>query len=167
MNDDEKAHYEEWKRKCAATRERKDRERVEAQKKLIQEKPGYRLVTRGPNKGQLKWMGYKQQRIDKSSIAWDNQRSEEEAHERVQSSPRPIPLLQKPEEQQKKVRAYSEIILAFIFIFSVSIISFLMAKLFAYFGIMSLAVLIDAVCYLVKTRRARRSRYLPFLWWFL
>lgn len=162
MNEEEKAHYDEWKRRCAETREHTRRELAEAQSKIAKEKPGYRLITRGPNKGQLKWMGYRQQRMDRSSVRRKQIVEARKALEPTPVSPPPIP------EQPKRREQFSpEIIWAFIFIFSVSIISFLIAKLFAYLGFMGLAVFIDVICYLILAKKSRYSRYLPFLWWFL
>jgi hypothetical protein len=166
MNDDEKAHYEEWKRKCAETRKRKRHELAETQSKIAAEKPGYRLITRGPNKGKLKWMGYQQQRKDRGSIAWGKRKKEEETRKLLEPTPA-VPSVPKPEEPEKKEYVSPEVIWAFVFIFSVSIVSFLIAKMFAYFGIMGLAVFIDAICYLVMAKKTRHSRYLPFLWWIL
>ena len=64
MTDEEKAYYEEWKRKCAETRATKRQELAQERAKLLREKPGYRIPTRGSKKGQLVWMGYRQQQID-------------------------------------------------------------------------------------------------------
>jgi hypothetical protein len=64
MTDEERAHYEEWQKKCAATRARKKQELAQARAKLLREKPGYRIPTRGSKKGQLVWIGYKQQQTD-------------------------------------------------------------------------------------------------------
>jgi hypothetical protein len=160
MNDEQKAHFDEWQRKCAETKARTSRELAEAQSKISKEKPGYRLITRGPNKGQLKWVGYRQRGRDTSSVVLARISEEREARKLHE----PLPILEQPKRGEK---VSPEIIWAFVFIFSVSIISFLIAKLFAYLGFMGLAVLIDAVCYHIFAQKSRYSRYLPFLWWFL
>jgi hypothetical protein len=165
MNEDDKAHYEERKKKCGETKGLTKRELAEAQAKIIEEKPGYRLITRGPNKGKLRWAGYKQQRIDRSSIAQAKRRRAEDARKLLDPPSVTMPL---PKSGGPKTRELSpEITWAYVFVFSVSIVSFLIAKLFAYFGVVGLAVLIDALCYLVRAKKTRQSRYLPFLWWFL
>jgi hypothetical protein len=166
MNDEEKSHYEEWKRKCAETKKRKSCERAETQSKIMKEKPGYRLITRGPNKGQLKWMGYKRQRIDRSSVAWAKSRKKEETRKLPETTP-VVPPPSQREEPKSKEYVSPEVIWGFIFIYSVSIIPFFIAKMFAYLGIMGLALFIDAVCYLMKAKKTRYSRYLPFFWWML
>jgi hypothetical protein len=180
MNDDEKAHYEEWKRKCAETRASKKREALEAIVKAeakaladaLEAGPGYRRIKSGPHRGTVVWKGSRQQRLDEIAIAKENRRKAEAERQarRLVDREQTQALLQsiKEKEASKKKQIVSpEIVWAFVFIFSVSIISFLIAKKFASFGIMGLAILIDFICYLLFAKKSRYSRYLPFLWWIL
>jgi hypothetical protein len=180
MNDDEKAYYEDWKRKSAATKARKKREAVEAAMKAdakaladaLDVSPGYRRIKSGRNKGLVVWRGSEQQRLDEIAIAKDRSRKKEEARraQRIIDREKTESLLQafkEEKEKKKKERVSPEIIWAYIFIFSASIISFLIAKMFASFGIMGLAVFVDFICYMLFAKTSRYSRYLPFLWWFL
>lgn len=179
MTDQERAYYEAWKKKGADTRARKKRDLAEAVKQeeasafadVIDAGPGYRRIKSGPNKGTVVWRGSEQQRLDEIVIAKENRRKREESRrtqmlidrEETQALLRSI----KEKEASKKEKIISpEIIWAYVFIFSVSIISFLIAKLFAGLGIMGLAIFIDATCYIVKAKKTRNSKYLPFLWWF-
>ncbi len=180
MTEDEEAYYDEWKRKCEATRIRKKREIVEAAAKAearalvdaLDASPGYRRIKSGPNKGTVIWKGSHQQRLDEIVIAKENRRraeterrarrlAEREASEAVLRS------IKEKEATREKELVSTEIIWAYIFVFSVSIISFLIAKMFASFGIMGLAIFIDFICYMLLAKRYRHSRYLPFLWWIL
>ena len=180
MNDDEKAYYEDWKRKSAATKARKKREVVEATIKAdakaladaLNVSPGYRRIKSGRNKGRVVWRGSEQQRLDEIAIAKDRNREKEEARraQKIIDREKTESLLQtfKEEKEEKKKEIVSpEILWAYIFLFSASIVSFLIAKLFASFGIMGLAVFIDFICYMFFAKKSRYSRYLPFLWWFL
>jgi len=180
MNEVEKAHYEEWKKKCAETRARKKREAVEATVKAeaktladaLESGPGYRRIKSGPNKGTVVWKGSHQQRLDEIAIAKENRRKAEAERQarRLIEREQTQALLQsiKVKEASKKKEIVSpEIVWAYVFIFSVSIISLLIAKMFASFGIMGLAILIDFICYLLFAKKSRYSRYLPFLWWIL
>jgi hypothetical protein len=180
MDDLEKANYDEWKKKCADTRARKKREALAATARgeakaladALDVGPGYRRIKSGPNKGAVVWKGSSQQRLDEAAIAKENRRKKEEERraQRLLDREETGALLQSIEERKASKRreiVSPEIVWAFIFIYSVSIISFLIAKMFASFGIMGLAIFIDAVCYMLYAKRSRYSRYLPFLWWIL
>lgn len=180
MDDLGKANYEKWKKKCADTRARKKREAAETTAKAkakafadaLDAGPGYRRIKSGPNKGTVVWKGSHQQRLDEIAIANENRRKKEEERraQRLIDIEKTDALLQSFKEKEasrKKKTVSPEIIWAFIFIYSVSLISFLIAKMFASFGIMGLAVFIDAVCYMLYAKKSRYSRYLPFLWWIL
>ncbi len=164
MTEDEKAHYEEWKKKCAETRKRKSRELAEVQAETMEENPGYRLITRGPNKGKLNWLGYQQQRMDRSSIAWAKRRKADEERRKLEPPELQKPIVLEPPKPSPKFSP--EVFLAFAVIMTLWLISFFIMKALASFGILGVCALIDAVCYAAKGKRRRHSRYLPFLWWF-
>lgn len=155
MTEEQKAHYEEWKKKCAATRARNLTElHSEHQHEW---KPGFKLITRGPRKGQFKWMGYKQQSADRSAIVFAQSRKAIDALKPTE------PLADKSPREKPKFSW--EFVIAIIFIYSVSIISFFISKAFASFGVLGLAVFVDFAVYSIKKKRRYGSKYLPFLWW--
>jgi hypothetical protein len=180
MNDDEKAYLEEWKKKCAATRARKLHEASESMKKAREKAladalavgPGYRRIKSGPHKGTVVWKGSEQQRLDDIAIARENYRKEAERRTAQmlidrQEADAPRHAVEENDKSPQKETISLEFLLPVVFIFSVSIVSFLIAKMFAAFGMMGLAIFIDFICYQIKAKRSRYSKYLPFLWWFL
>ena len=168
MTEEEKAHFEEWKKKCAETKSRKKQELAQTQAKLLREKPGYRIAKHGDQKGQLVWMGYKQQQTD-INMARNAQKHEEaiarRAFEAAKAPPTPIvPQAPIAPSKRNEIKPY-EVILAYVFICSITIAYVMIAKAIAHFGFLGLAILIDFILYSIKAKRMRHSRYLPFLWW--
>jgi hypothetical protein len=58
-----------------------------------------------------------------------------------------------------------ELIIYFVSIVLLTLLSFFIAKAFASFGVLALAILIDFILYSLKKRPKYRGKYLPFLWW--
>lgn len=170
MTDEERAHYEEWQKKCAATRARKKQELAQARAKLLREKPGYRIPTRGSKKGQLVWIGYKQQQTDINMVRNAEKRQEAVARKAIEAANAPpiSTVTPAPIEPTKRneIKPY-EVILAYLFVCSVTLTYVFIAKAIAQFGFLGLAIFIDFVLYSIKARKTYRSRYAPFLWWFL
>jgi hypothetical protein len=182
MTDEEKVYYEEWKKKCAETKARTKREIVEANVKAeakaladaLDAGPGYRRIKSGPKKGTVVWKGSEQQRLDDMVLARENRRLASIAREervaklKADSAALAISLesVAKPEKPSKRKDAI-EIILAYIFVCAITITYVMIAKAIAQFGFLGLAIFIDFILYSIKARKPYRSRYVPFLWWFL
>jgi len=169
MTEDEKAYYEEWKRKCAATRARKKRERVQERAELLKDKPGYRIPTRGSKKGQLVWMGYRQQQID-MNVARNAEKIREAAAKRSLEASQhpPTPVAQQTSPSPAKSRhAALEVILAFLFVCAVTLAYVYLAKGIARLGFLVPAIFLDFFFYSMLAKRPYRSRYAPFVWWYL
>lgn len=168
MTDEEKAHYEEWQKKCAATRARKKQELAQERAKLLKEKPAYRIP--GSKKGQLVWIGYRQQQTDINMVR--NAEKHKEAAERraieAANAPPISTVTPAPMEPTKRneIKPY-EVILAYLFVCAVTLTYVFIAKAIAQFGFLGLAIFIDFVLYSIKAKKTYRSRYAPFLWWFL
>jgi hypothetical protein len=170
MTDEEKAHYEEWKKKCAETRARKKQELAEARAKLLRDKPGYRIAKGGDKKGQLIWMGYRQQQTD-INMARNAQKHEEAiARRAIEAANAPsisiITSTPIAPAKRSEIKPY-EVIVAYLFACAVTLTYMFIAKAIALVGFLGLAILADFVLYSIKARKAYRSRYAPFLWWFL
>lgn len=169
MTEDEKAYYEEWKRKCAATRARKKQERAQENAKLLKDKTGYRIPTRGSKKGQLVWMGYRQQQID-MNMARNAEKNREAAAKRAleaaQRSPTPI-TQQTPSSPATRPSEALEVILAFLFVCAVTLGYVFIARGIARLGFLGPAILLDFFFYSILAKKSYRSRYAPFVWWFL
>lgn len=167
LTDEQKAHYVEWKRKCAESKKKNLAEfRADHQDGR---KPGYKLITRGPRKGKWVPKSYKALRAEKKDAAWakyQDSKSKRLAREAEEEKLRPsVPQAATPEKRKHK-HFDPEILLALFVVTALCLLSFFIAKLFAAFGILTLAVFIDAIFYSLKRRSSPRRRYLPFLWWF-
>lgn len=165
LTDDQKAHYEEWKRKCAESKGKNLADfRVDHQQGW---KSGYKLITRGPRRGQWVPKNYKELRAEKKAEAWaryEDSKRRRLAREEEEAKLRPgISRVAQPKKQK---HFDPEILLALFVVTTLSLLSFFIAKLFAAFGILTLAVFIDAIFYFLKRSPSPRRRYLPFLWWF-
>jgi hypothetical protein len=170
MTDEEKAHYEEWKKKCAETRAIKKQELAQAQAQLLREKPGYRIPTRGDKKGQLVWMGYRQQQTDINMVRNAEKHREAVARRAIEAANAPPASIATPtaieSSKRNEIKPY-EVILAYLFACAVTLTYVFIAKAIAQFGFLGLAILIDFALYSIKAKKTYRSRYAPFLWWFL
>jgi hypothetical protein len=182
MTDEERAHFEEWKKKCAQSKARKRQEIIEANVKgeakalaeVLDAGSGYRKIKSGPNKGKVVWRGSEQQRLDDIVLGKENRRlasiarEERESKRKADSAALAIRLesVGKPETPRKRNDAL-EIILAYVFVCAITITYMLIAKAIALFGVLGLAIFVDFILYSIKARKPYRSRYVPFLWWFL
>jgi len=70
MTDEEKAYYEDWKRKCAATKARKLNEFDEKNRQKL--KPSQKFITRGPRKGQLVPKTYQELKAERRAASIQN-----------------------------------------------------------------------------------------------
>jgi hypothetical protein len=182
MTDEERAYHEEWRKKCAETKARKKRKIVEANVKAeakaladaLDAGPGYRRIKSGPKKGTAIWKGSEQQRRDDIALAKENRRlaliarEEREGKRKADSAAlatRPESVA-KPEKPRKRNDAI-EIILAYVFVCAITIAYMIIAKATAQLGFLGLAIFVDFTLYSIKARKPYRSRYVPFLWWFL
>ncbi len=169
MTDEEKAPYEEWQKKCAATRARKKQELAQERVALLKDKPGYRIPTRGSKKGQLVWLGYRQQQTDINMARNAEKHQEAIARRAVEAANAPPVSTVTPVTEPAKrneIKPY-EVIFAYLFACAVTLAYFFIAKAIAQFGFLGLAIFIDFILYSLKAKKAYRSRYAPFLWWFL
>src|ERR1019366_137931 len=117
MTDEEKAHYEEWQKKCAATRARKKQELAQERAKLIKEKPAYRIP--GSKKGQLVWIGYRQQQTDINMVRNAEKHKEAAARRAIEAANAPpistvTPAPMEP-TKRNEIKPY-EVILAYLFV---------------------------------------------------
>lgn len=169
MNEQESAYHEEWKRKCAATRARKKQERAQERAKLLRENPGYRIPTRGSKKGQLVWMGYRQQQIDMNMVRNAEKIREAAAKRAIETAKHPATPVaeQTPATPAKGPHEALEVILAFLFVCAVTLAYVYIAKGIARLGFLGPAILLDFFLYSILARKPYRSRYAPFVWWFL
>jgi hypothetical protein len=170
MTDEEKAYFEDWKKKCAETRARNKQERAHAQARLLKDKPGFRIAKRGSKKGQLVWIGYKQQQTD-INMARNAQKREEaiarRAIESANASPNPIASSASlAPTRRNEIKPY-EVILAYLFVCAATLTYVFIAKAIEHLGFLGLAVFVDFVLYSIKAKKTYHSRYAPFLWWFL
>ena len=182
MTDEEKAHFEDWKKKCANSRKRKKQEIIEAKVKaearalteVLDAGAGYRRIKSGPNKGKVVWRGSEQQRLDDIVLAKENRRlamiarEERESKRKADSAALAIRMgsAAKP-EMPRKHNDTIEVLLAYGLVCAITITYMLIAKAIAQCGFLVLAIFIDFILYSIKARRPYRSRYVPFLWWFL
>ena len=159
-------YYEKWKQGI----ERKRRE--DAEWKRREEKPGYKLITRGPRKGMLvpkNWNELKQETRERSREQFrlhqqerKNQNNSDEIDNSVSK--------QKPATQSRS-GDYS-IFGAFILVVALSLMSYGAAVLlgeglrmvhaaYCFFPV----IFIDFIAWRTLRRRHRYSKYLPLIWW--
>jgi hypothetical protein len=169
MRDETNPVYQEWKRKRDAGVERKRKEDAEWKKR--EEKPGFKLITRGPRKGQLVRKNYHELKAERRAAsmarAFDKQKTSNDAYDRrvAENYPEYKPTTD-PIPQAKRTRKFSpEILLAFLVVFALSFASFLAAKALATLGILGIVIFVDIIAYWMFGPKGRRSKYLPLIWW--
>jgi hypothetical protein len=169
MRDKTDPLYQEWKRKYDAGVERKRKEDAEWKKR--EEKPGYKLLTRGPRKGQLVRKNYHELKAERHAAtvarAFERQKISNEAYDRrvAENYPKYDPTTD-PIPQAKRTKSFSpEILLAFLVVCALSCASFFVAKALAMFGILGIAISVDIIAYWILGPKGRRTKYLPLIWW--